>query len=52
MIMAGASAVGIGTAIKNSWLSIFSGISKELNSFMKRKNFKSINELVGLAHKV
>ncbi len=52
MLMAGASAVGIGTAIKKHWLSTFSKINKELDAFMKRKKFKSTKELVGLAHKV
>lgn len=51
MLMAGASAVGIGTAVKNSGIKVFRKICSELEQFMLRKKYKSIKELVGLALK-
>ncbi|MFH1425043.1 MAG: dihydroorotate dehydrogenase [archaeon] len=51
MLMAGASAVGIGTAVKDREIDVFSKICKELSDFMERKNYKSVKDLVGLAHR-
>lgn len=50
MIMAGASAVGIGTAVYYQGIDVFKQISKEIEEFMLRKSFKSIEELVGVSH--
>ena len=50
MLMAGASAVGIGTAVYYQGIDVFKKVSKEIEEFMTRKSFKSIKELVGLAH--
>lgn len=49
-IYAGASAVQIGTSIMNEGVNIFNNINNDLISFMKQKGFKSIKELIGLAH--
>ena len=49
-MMAGASAVQIGTAIAFKGVSVFSSIAKGINTYLKRKGFKNVKELVGLAH--
>ncbi|MEM0359987.1 MAG: dihydroorotate dehydrogenase [Candidatus Diapherotrites archaeon] len=51
MLQAGASAVGIGTAVHYSGPQVFSKISKEMYSWMKLHNYNSLQELVGIAHK-
>jgi dihydroorotate dehydrogenase (NAD+) catalytic subunit len=50
MMMAGASAVGVGTAIHYRDVDVFSKIAKELETFMKEEGFSAVKELVGLAH--
>lgn len=49
MMMAGASAVQIGSAIYNS-LSIFSEINKGINEFMIQHNYNKIKDIIGIAH--
>lgn len=49
-IYAGASAVQIGTSIMNEGINVFSDINNDLTKFMKEKGFKSIKEMIGLAH--
>jgi len=49
-MLAGASAVQIGTAIAFKGVSVFSSIAKGINTYLKRKGFKNVKELVGLAH--
>ncbi len=49
-IMAGACAVGIGTGIKYRGIAIFKLIQNELRQFMKKEGFKSLEEMVGVAH--
>jgi dihydroorotate dehydrogenase (NAD+) catalytic subunit len=49
-MLAGASAVQIGTAIAFKGLSVFSSITKGIDRYLKRKDFKNAKELVGLAH--
>jgi len=50
MLMAGASAVGIGWAVYKRGLEAFAGISKELAAFMKEEGFASVKGMVGIAH--
>lgn len=50
-ILAGASAVQIGTAISLKGLQVFKEITNYLNDYLERKNFLDLNEIVGLAHK-
>ena len=50
MLMAGASAVGVGTAVHYRDIDAFSEIAKELSSFMKEEGFSRVKELVGIAH--
>ena len=50
MIMAGATAVGIGSAIYYRGVDVFSKVSKEIEEFMKENNYKNIKEMIGAAH--
>ncbi len=50
-ILAGASAVQIGTAIAFEGLSVFKSIAEGIDSYLKNMNFGSVKEIVGLAHK-
>jgi dihydroorotate dehydrogenase (NAD+) catalytic subunit len=47
--LAGASAVQIGTALYKD-IELFKSINEDLSNYLKRNNFSSISELVGLAH--
>lgn len=49
-LFAGASCVQIGTAVYYEGLSIFRDICVGLERFMVRKGYKSVSEMVGLAH--
>jgi dihydroorotate dehydrogenase (NAD+) catalytic subunit len=51
LILAGASAVGVGSAIAEKDLAIFGEIVRGLKEYMEREGFSSIKELVGLAHR-
>ncbi len=48
-ILAGASAIQIGSAISSSWLNIFNEINHGIKLYLERKGFKSIKELIGIA---
>jgi dihydroorotate dehydrogenase (NAD+) catalytic subunit len=50
-ILAGASAVQIGTAIAFNGVNVFSSVAKGIDTYLERKNIKNIKEVVGLAHK-
>jgi dihydroorotate dehydrogenase (NAD+) catalytic subunit len=50
-LLAGASAVQIGTAIALKGPTVFKTITRGLNAYLKRKNFVNVTEIVGLAHK-
>lgn len=50
MIMAGASAAGIGTGVYYRGPEIFSKVSKEIQEFMDKEGYKSIEEMRGIAH--
>ena len=47
--LAGASAVQLGSAVGNGWMSIFEEINRGLLRYMGRKDFASIAEMVGIA---
>ncbi len=51
MMMAGASAVGIGTGVHFRGPEVFEETAQEMKEWMKKHKFKSTKELVGLAHK-
>lgn len=48
-ILAGASAVQVGSAIADKWLDVFSKINDGIANYMKRKGYSKIEEMVGLA---
>ncbi len=49
-IMAGASAVQIGSAIYTRGINVFEKICKELENWMKINSYKKIDELIGVAN--
>jgi dihydroorotate dehydrogenase (NAD+) catalytic subunit len=51
-ILAGATAVQIGSAIGDNWIHVFSEINKGISQYMKKKNYSSIKEMVGLGKKL
>ncbi len=50
-MLAGASAVQIGSAIALEGLAIFKSICHGISTYLERKGFRRVNEIVGLAHK-
>jgi len=50
LLMAGASCVGIGTAIALRGHNVFEKCCDEMLAWMKKHGYKSIGELIGLAH--
>ncbi|MBN2423133.1 dihydroorotate dehydrogenase [Candidatus Woesearchaeota archaeon] len=50
MLMAGATAVGLGTAVYSRGIDVFNKINDEIKGFMKKNNYKSIKEMIGKAH--
>jgi len=51
LMLAGASAVQIGSAIAYEGLSVFRNVAEGIKSYLCRKGFGSVGEIVGLAHK-
>jgi len=51
LILAGASAVQIGSAIAIEGLPVFRSIAEGIEYYLQRKGFKSVGDIVGLAHK-
>ena len=49
-IMAGATALSLGTAIYYRGLDVFNKINREIKQFMKKNNYKSLEEIRGIAH--
>ena len=50
-IMAGASALQIGSAIYYRGIEVFKNICDEMETWMKDHNYENLNELIGVAHK-
>ncbi len=50
-LLAGASAVQIGTAIATLGPSVFHKVTKGIGAYLKKKRFRSVEEIVGLAHR-
>jgi dihydroorotate dehydrogenase (NAD+) catalytic subunit len=50
-LLAGASAIQIGSAVGEKWTGVFSEINKGISQYMERKNFTKIKEMVGIAKK-
>ena len=51
MIMAGATAVGVGTACYYHGIGVFRKICSEMEIWMKKNNVHSLKEIQGVAHK-
>jgi dihydroorotate dehydrogenase (NAD+) catalytic subunit len=51
LILAGATAVQIGTAIKNRKLDIFREVVTGLKSYLEKKEYAGVKEIIGLSHK-
>ena len=49
--LAGASAIQLGSAVGDNWISIFDDINKGILQYMKKKNYSTVQEMVGLAKK-
>ncbi|MBR9691142.1 dihydroorotate dehydrogenase [Candidatus Woesearchaeota archaeon] len=52
MMMAGASAVGIGTGVYYRGIDVFKKVSDEIKVFMKKEGYSNLKELIGAAHNV
>lgn len=50
MIMAGATAIGVGTGIYERGIDIFQKICREMETWMSENNYNSIDEMIGIAH--
>jgi dihydroorotate dehydrogenase (NAD+) catalytic subunit len=50
-MLAGASAVQIGTAIAYKGVEVFGSVAQGIDDYLKRKGFKNVKDIVGLAHK-
>lgn len=50
-ILAGSSAVQLGSAIGDNWIHVFNDINQGILQYMKRKGYSKIDEMVGLAKK-
>jgi len=50
-LLAGATTVQIGTAIALKGPNVFKKVTRGINAYLKRKGFKSVNEIVGLSHR-
>ncbi len=51
MIMAGATAVGIGTAVYYRGIDVFRKVCNEMEGWMKKNKVKSLGDIKGVAHK-
>ena len=50
-LLAGASAVQIGTAVAQKGPSVFRAVTRGINVYLRKKGFESVNEIVGLSHR-
>jgi dihydroorotate dehydrogenase (NAD+) catalytic subunit len=49
-LLAGASAVQIGTALALRGSNVFRSVARGIDAYLKKKGFESVSEIVGLAH--
>jgi len=50
-MLAGATAVQIGTAISWKGLSVFNSVSRGIDAYLRREGFGSVKDIVGLSHR-
>ena len=48
-VLAGASAVQLGSAIGSDWVGVFEEINRGISQYMEEKNYTEIREMIGLA---
>jgi len=51
MMMAGASAVGIGSAVYYRGINVFKKVCDEMEKFLKTHGYSNVNKVVGLTHR-
>jgi len=51
LMLAGASAVQIGSAIAYEGLSVFRNVAEGIRAYLYRKGFRNVRDIIGLAHK-
>jgi dihydroorotate dehydrogenase (NAD+) catalytic subunit len=49
-MLAGASAVQIGTAVAFKGVNVFSSVNRGVDRYLKRKGYKNVEDIVGLSH--
>ena len=49
--LAGASAIQLGSAIGDNWINVFDDVNKGVLKYMQKKNYSTIQEMIGLAKK-
>jgi len=50
-LLAGATAVQIGTAVAIKGPNVFKAVNQGIDAYLKRKGFRSVDEIVGLSHR-
>jgi dihydroorotate dehydrogenase (NAD+) catalytic subunit len=50
MMMAGATAVGVGSAVYDGKIEVFGRIAQEMDEWMSANGIRDVKELVGAAH--
>ena len=50
-LLAGASAIQMGTAIALKGANVFKTVSRGIEAYLKKKGFRSVKEIVGLSHR-
>jgi dihydroorotate dehydrogenase (NAD+) catalytic subunit len=50
-LLAGATAVQIGTAVAIKGSNVFKAVAQGIDAYLKRKGFRSVDEIVGLSHR-
>jgi len=50
-LLAGASAVQIGTAIADEGFGVFRAITRGIGAYLRKKRLKSVSEIVGMSHR-
>jgi dihydroorotate dehydrogenase (NAD+) catalytic subunit len=50
-LLAGASAVQIGTAVATEGPQVFKAVAEGIDAYLSRKSFRSLKEIVGLSHR-
>ncbi len=52
MMMAGASAIGIGSGVYYEGIEVFKKVTDDMEKFMKKEGYSSLKDIIGAAHNV